>query len=226
MIVLGLTGSIGMGKSTVAAMMKVLGIPVHDSDAAVHRLLGPRSEAQAALQAAFPPRDYPDVYDKRTKAINRKELGRIVFADEALRLKLEGILHPLVQKSQGEFLRQCRAQGAEIAVLEIPLLYETGAERRVDAVIVVSAPAFLQKARVMGRPGMDEAKFNAILARQIPDSEKRARADHVIHTGLGRAQSMKELREILDALRGGRQDEQVEKARENDHNPMTMRIQR
>lgn len=226
MIVLGLTGSIGMGKSTVAAMMKVLGIPVHDSDAAVHRLLGPRSEAQSALQAAFPPRDYPDVYDKRTKAINRKELGKIVFADEGLRLQLESILHPLVRKSQDAFLRQCRVQGAEIAVLEIPLLYETGAERRLDGVIVVSAPAFLQKARVMGRPGMDEAKFNAILARQMPDAEKRARADHVIHTGLGRAQSMRELQEILKLVRGGNEAERLENARENDHNPMTMRIQR
>ncbi len=226
MIVLGLTGSIGMGKSTVAAMMKVLGIPVHDSDAAVHRLHTPKSEAHAALQAAFPPRDYPNVYDKHTKAINRRELGKIVFADEGLRLQLESILHPLVRKSQDAFLRQCRVQGAEIAVLEIPLLYETGAERRVDGVIVVSAPAFLQKARVMGRPGMDEAKFNAILARQMPDAEKRARADYVIHTGLGRAQSMRELQEILQLVRGGNEAERLENARENDHNPMTMRIQR
>ncbi len=226
MIVLGLTGSIGMGKSTVASMMKVLGIPVHDSDAAVHRLLAPKSEAQAALQEAFPPRDYPEVYDKRTKTINRRELGKIVFADERLRLELERILHPLVRKSQDTFLRECRIKGSDIAVLEIPLLYETGAERRMDGVIVVSAPAFLQKARVMARPGMDEAKFNAILARQIPDSEKRMRADYVIHTGLGRAQSMRELQEILRMVRAGKRGERVETAPENDHNPMTMRIQR
>lgn len=226
MIVLGLTGSIGMGKSTVAAMMKVLGIPVHDSDAAVHRLLAPKSEAHEALQAAFPPRDYTEVYDKRTQAINRRELGKIVFADERLRLELESILHPLVRKSQDAFLRECRIKGSDIAVLEIPLLYETGAERRVDGVIVVSAPAFLQKARVMARPGMDEAKFDAILARQIPDAEKRTRADYVIHTGLGRAQSMRELQEILRMVRAGKGGERVETAPENDHNPMTMRIQR
>lgn len=226
MIVLGLTGSIGMGKSTVAAMMRILGIPVHDSDATVHRLLEPGSEAQDALQSAFPPRDYPQVYDKRTKAINRSEMGRIVFTDDALRQRLEEILHPLVQKSQTEFLRQCRIKGAEIAVLEIPLLYETGAERRVDAVIVASAPAFLQKARVMARRGMDEARFNAILSRQVPDSEKRARADYLIHTGLGRAQTIKELQNILHMVRGDRAGGRVESTSDNDHNPMTMRIQR
>lgn len=226
MIVLGLTGSIGMGKSTVAAMMRVLGVPVHDSDAAVHRLLTPKSEAWDDLLKAFPPREYQDVYERKTLKINRKALGKIVFSDGALRERLEGVLHPLVRKSQEEFLKLCRSKGAEIVVLEIPLLFETGADRRVDAVIVASAPAFLQKQRVLARPGMDEARYEAILSRQMPDAEKRVRADYVLHTGLGRAHSMSALRRIFIALRGEGLFQELVRNWEEVQNPLTMPIQR
>lgn len=226
MIVLGLTGSIGMGKSTVAAMMRILGLPVHDSDEAVHRLLRPKSQAWDGLLAAFPAREYPQVYERKTLKVNRQELGALVFADQVLRFRLEQVLHPLVRDSQENFLNHCRKKGTEIAVLEIPLLYETGAEKRVDFVLVVSAPRFIQRQRVLARPGMDEAKLQAILLRQMPDIEKRKRADYVIHTGLGRAQSMRELRTIIGNLRKKEERIGVETLTEEDQNPQTMRIQR
>lgn len=223
MIVLGLTGSIGMGKSTVAAMMKTLGIPVHDSDIAAHRLLEPKSEARLALAAAFPHYEYPQIYEKKTYNINRRELGQIVFSDDEARARLEAIIHPLVRKSQTEFLRASALKGIKIAVLDVPLLFETGADARVDYTITVSAPAFLQRARVLARPDMTEEKFHAILARQMPDAEKRARSDFVIQTGLGRAHSLQTLKQILQDvqnLSGGCQEKTP------DTNPLTMPIQR
>lgn len=225
MIVLGLTGSIGMGKSTVAAMMNTLGIPVHDSDIAAHRLLEPKSEARLALAAAFPHYQYPQIYEKKTYNINRRELGKIVFSDDEARERLEAIIHPMVRKSQTEFLRASKIKGARIAALDIPLLFETGAEARVDYTITVSAPYFLQRARVLARPDMSEEKFHAILSRQMPDAEKRARSDFVIQTGLGRAHSFSSLKEILESIR---QEVYGDSAGDNiaDTNPLTMPIQR
>ena len=201
MIVLGLTGSIGMGKSTAAAMLRNLRVPVHDSDACVHDLLSVDNPAHFHVAAAFPYYEYPQIYDRKTKGINRKALGAVVFADDAKRARLEAVLHPMVRQSQMDFIRACTAKGVDIVCLDIPLLFETGAEHRVDYTIVVSAPAFLQAQRVLARPGMDEARFAAILARQMPDAEKRRRADYVVNTGLGRARTMKELKQVLRNLR-------------------------
>ena len=190
MIVLGLTGSIGMGKSTAAALLRRLGVPVHDADAAVHRLLGRRGAAVAAVAAAFP--------GTAGKAgINRAALGRRVFGDPASLRRLEAILHPLVRADTDRFLRRMAARRVPLVVLDIPLLFESGGARRCDAIIVVSAPSFLQRARVLARPGMDEARFAAILAKQMPDAEKRRRADFVVPTGLGRRLTLRRLAEIV-----------------------------
>lgn len=197
MIVLGLTGSIGMGKSTLAAMMESLHIPVHDADICVHRLLGPNSPAIPALAAAFPLYEYPQIYDRKTKTILRKDLGALVFAQDFLRARLESILHPLVRKEQTDFLRANRLKGVKTVCLDIPLLFETGAQSRVDYTITVSAPYIVQEQRVLSRPGMTQEKFNAILARQMPDAEKCARSDYVIKTGAGRAHTLKSLKQIL-----------------------------
>ncbi len=194
MIILGLTGSVGMGKSTAAAMLRRLGLPVHDSDAAVHRLLAPQGAAVAAVAAAFP--------GVQTVAggIDRPRLGRRVFGDPPALRRLEGILFPLVRRSQEHFLRQARARRAPLVVLDIPLLFETDGALRCDKVVVVSAPAARQRARVMARPGMTEARFRAILAQQMPDAEKRRRADYVVPTGLGRAVTFRRLRRVVAAL--------------------------
>lgn len=190
-----------MGKTTVATMMKSLKIPVHDADACVHDLLSPENPASYAVAAAFPYYAYPALYERKTKAINRAELGRIVFADEAKREMLEAVLHPRVQEDQQAFIRAEAAKGREIVCLDIPLLYETGAQSRVDYVVVVSAPPHMQRARVMARPNMTEEKFAAILARQMPDYEKCARADFVIKNGLSRAHTMRQLKMILHDMR-------------------------
>jgi len=193
MIVLGLTGSIGMGKSTTAGMFCDLGVPVHDADAAVHRLLAPGGDAVPAVADAF-----PDASDGR--GIDRKALGRTVFDDARALDRLEAILHPLVRRSESAFLaRQVRARRA-LAVLDIPLLYETGAEGRCDAVAVVTAPAFVQRRRVLARPGMTESRLRDVLARQVPDAEKRRLADFVIQTGLGRHHALQQVRSIVTLL--------------------------
>jgi dephospho-CoA kinase len=193
-IVLGLTGSIAMGKSTAAKTFRSFGLPVFDADAAVHRLLGPGGAGVAAVGEVF-----PDCAGGR--AIDRQELGRRVFGDPAALQRLEAILHPLVRAEQDRFLGRCRARGEPLAVLDVPLLYETRAERRVDAVAVVSAPAFLQSQRVLRRPGMTPARLAAILARQLPDRDKRQRADFVIPTGLDRRRAVQAIAAIIDALR-------------------------
>jgi len=195
MIILGLTGSVGMGKSTVAALLRRLGLPVHDSDAAVHRLLAPRGAAVAAVAAAFPGVRNAD------GGIDRPRLGRRVFGDPPALRRLERILFPLVRQSQERFLRRGRARRARLVVLDIPLLFETNAQARCDKVVVVSAPAALQRARVMARPGMTEARFRAVLAQQMPDAEKRRRADYVVPTGLGRAVTFRRLQRIVATLR-------------------------
>ena len=194
MIVLGLTGSVGMGKSTAAAMLRRLGIAVHDSDAAVHRLLAPKGAAVAAVAAAFPG------VRRKDGGIDRPALGARVFADPAALRRLERILHPLVRLSQQRFLARARARRRKLVVLDIPLLFESGGAQRCDKVAVVSAPAFLQRARVLARPGMTEARFAAILAQQMPDAEKRRRADYVVASGLGRAFTFRRLRRIVRAL--------------------------
>lgn len=194
MVVLGLTGSIGMGKSTAARMLRSLGVPVHDSDAAVHRLLGRGGEAVGPVARTF-----PGVV--RDGAVDRQALGARVFGDPPALERLEAIVHPLVRLSQRRFLARCARRRVPLAVLDIPLLFESGNERRVDAVAVVSAPGFVQRARVLARPGMTPDKLARILARQMPDREKRRRADFVVPTGLGRAPTRAALERLVAALR-------------------------
>lgn len=195
MIVLGLTGSVGMGKSTAAAMFRRLGVPVHDSDAAVHRAEAPRGAAVAAIAAAFPGVAAAD------GGIDRELLGQRVFADPAALRRLERILHPLVRRSQERFLRGGRARRLPLVVLDVPLLFEAGGARRCDEVVVVSAPAWLQRLRVMARSGMTEERFKAMLAKQLPDSEKRRRADIIVPSGLGRAVTFRRLARLVRELR-------------------------
>ena len=201
MIVIGLTGSIGMGKSTVAGMFETLGVPCHDSDAAAHELMIPGSDAYFEITAAFSPIEFPEIYEGKEKKINRKNLGKLVFSEGKKREALEYILHPYVQKAQQNFIRVQGALGRDMVCLDIPLLFETGAEVRVDYTVVCSASFDVQKARVMERAGMNEEKFHAIIEAQMPDGEKCARADFVVKTGLGRAESMKQVRKIVQNLR-------------------------
>jgi dephospho-CoA kinase len=189
--ILGLTGSIGMGKSATAAMFRTRGVPVHDADATVHRLYaGP---AVAAVEAAFPGVAV-------NGAIDRTRLGQQVFGKAAAMKRLETIVHPLVHAAEQDFLAAAREKGAHVVVLDIPLLYETGGESRCDAVAVVSAPAAIQRERVMARPGMDEERFAAILARQVPDVDKRARAHFVIDSSAGLAFAQQQVDDIIRAL--------------------------
>ncbi|MGJ4858397.1 dephospho-CoA kinase [Labrys sp. La1] len=189
--VLGLTGSIGMGKSATAAMFRARGIPVHDADATVHRLYaGP---AVAAVEAAFPGVTVKGVID-------RAKLGRQVFGNAEAMRTLEAIVHPLVHAAEQNFLASARDKGANLAVLDIPLLYETGGERRCRAVAVVSAPARIQRERVMARPGMDEERFAIILARQVPDVEKRRRAHFIIDSSRGLDFAQNQVDAIITAL--------------------------
>jgi dephospho-CoA kinase len=192
--IIGLTGSIGMGKSTAAAMFRRLGVPVHDADASVHRLLARGGRAVKPVGAAF-----PGVV--RQGAVDRAALGRMVFGKPAALRRLEGILHPLVREEAARFVARARARGEDLVVLDIPLLLETGGERRCDAVVVVTAPAFIQRARVLARPGMTEARFAQILAQQMPDRQKRARADFVVETGLGKRYTLCRIAEIISILR-------------------------
>jgi dephospho-CoA kinase len=194
-IVLGLTGSIGMGKTSAAAMLRRMGLPVYEADAAVHRLLAPGGGAVSAVRHVFPGCETPD------GGIDRRALGRIVFGDRPALGRLEAILHPRVREAERRFLAGCARRRVAVAVLDVPLLYETGGERRCDAVLVVSAPAFLQRARVMARPGMSEARFAAILASQLPDREKRRRTPHVITTGLGKRETLCQLRRHVALIR-------------------------
>ena len=205
MIVIGLTGSIGMGKSAAAAMLRQLGIAAHEADDEVHKLLSPGGAGALALTAEFPYFRYPHIYGRKDKnghrPIDRKKLGKIIFNNDKARLRLEAILHPLVRESQADFIRKQGAMGRDIVVLDIPLLFETGGESRVDYIITVSAPYFIQRMRVLSRSGMDEKKFHAILERQTPDAEKRARADFIVHTGLSRGYTMKQLKAIIRDIR-------------------------
>jgi dephospho-CoA kinase len=194
MIILGLTGSIGMGKSTTAAMFEALGVPVYDSDAAVHALYAAGGAAVSPVEAAFPGVVVGG-------AIDRARLSAAVIGDPEALTKLETIVHPLVGAHRLGFFEHATRDGHDIVVLDVPLLYETGGNKRVDKVVVVSAPAEVQRARVLARPGMDAAKFEAILARQIPDAEKRALADFVIDTGQGLDRARQQVVAILHSLR-------------------------
>ena len=193
MLVIGLTGSIGMGKSTAAARFRELGIAVCDADAEVHKLYeGP---AVAAIEAAFPG-------TTANGKVDRQKLAQVLIADPARFTRLEAIVHPMVQEAERRFLRAEAARGASVAVLEIPLLLEAGGHGRVDIVVVVSASPELQRERVLARPGMTLEKLEQILARQLHDSEKRARADFIVDTGGTIAESAAQVDKIVESLQG------------------------
>ena len=194
MIVIGLTGSIGMGKSTVAAMFEEEGAPSFNSDTAVHMLYAAGGAAVEPVEAAFPGVSKHGAIDR--VALSARVVGNV---DEIKRL--EAIVHPLVRQAQMQFLQDQRDAGAAFVVLDIPLLFEGGGAKFVDTTVVVSAPADVQRARVLARPGMTEEKFEAILALQMPDAEKRARADFVIDTGGPLEDTRAQVRAMLDALR-------------------------
>lgn len=194
MIVIGLTGSIGMGKSTVAKMFEDEGAPAFSSDDEVHKLYAPGGAAVAPVVAAF-----PGVL--KDGGVDRAALSAHVVNDSAAMKRLEQIVHPLVGQANLAFAAAHEAAGTPIIVYDIPLLYEGGAEKRFDKIVVVSAPAEVQRARVLARPGMTAEKFEALLARQMPDAEKRARADFIIDTGGPLDESRAQVRAVLDALR-------------------------
>jgi dephospho-CoA kinase len=191
MFILGLTGSIGMGKSATAKMFADEGVPVHDADAVVHKLY--EGEATPLIEAAFPG-------TTQDGTVDRSKLGQRVLGDKEAIARLEQIVHPLVTKARERFLTEAERSGAAVAVLDVPLLLETGGDRRCDAVVVVSAPADMQRARASERPGMSEDKLAVILAKQMPDAEKRARADFVVDTSLGFDAARAQVREILKAV--------------------------
>ncbi len=188
MFILGLTGSLGMGKSATAKMFAEEGVPVHDADAAVHQLY--ESEATPLIEAAFP----------GTTAggkVNRDKLAQRVLGDSAAIKKLEAIVHPLVRNAEERFLSEAERKGATVALLDIPLLFETGGDKRCDAVVVVSAPPDVQRARAFERPGMTEQKFATLLAKQMRDADKRAMADFVVDTSKGFDAARAQVRDIL-----------------------------
>ncbi len=194
MLILGLTGSIGMGKSIAANNFRRLGIPVHDADKTVHDLLGAGGEAVGLISDMFP------------EAVKKGEMDREiiagqVFGDADALARIEQVLHPMVRRRERQFLGRCARQGRRRVVLDVPLLFETGAEDHCDAVITVSAPGFVQERRVLGRSGMTRERLDSILARQTPDAEKRRRSDFVILTGLGRDFSLLQILNIVRLTR-------------------------
>jgi dephospho-CoA kinase len=194
MIVVGLTGSIGMGKSTTAAMFADAGAAVFDADQAVAELYAPGGAAVAPLAKAF-----PGCADSKT-GVDRAKLSALLQADPVRFEQLEQIVHPLVAQARADFFDKAQAEGRKIVVLDVPLLFETGQADQVDAVVVVSAPAEVQRERVLAREGMDAAKFEAILARQTPDSIKREKADFVIETGQGLDAARAQVDQVVTAL--------------------------
>jgi dephospho-CoA kinase len=194
MKIVALTGSIGMGKSTTLAMFKELGVPTWDADAAVHRIYGQGGGAVDKIRDL-----YPDAITLEG-AVNREILSRHVLSDPEKLKQLENIVHPLVGADRQEFLTKARLDGASLVLLDVPLLFETGGQKRVDAVIVVSCPLDLQRRRVLARAGMNEPKFEAILARQTPDAEKRALADYVITTDISLDDTREQVKVIHRAL--------------------------
>lgn len=194
MIRLGLTGSIGMGKSTVATMFRDRGIPVYDADAAVHALYASGGAAVAPIEAAFPGTTGP-------QGVDREKLSARVLGNKTAIQQLEEIVHPLVQESRQRFFAQAADRGDWLAIADIPLLYEGNGDTAFDYTVVVSAPEAVQRRRVLARPGMSEEKFTAILSRQIPDAEKRRRADFIIDTGCSLDETAKQVDDLLERLR-------------------------
>ena len=192
MIVIGLTGSIGMGKSTVAAMLRDAGVPVFDADAEVRAMQGAGGAALAAIEAAFPG-------TTGTQGLDRLALGQAVFGDAQALGRLEAIIHPMVRDAQARFMAE--NADAPIVAVDVPLLFEKGGWREVDATMVVSAPPEAQRTRVLARPGMTPEKFERIVAAQMPDAEKRARADFVVDTGGSLAETRAAVRRIVDCLK-------------------------
>lgn len=198
MKIIGVTGSIGMGKSTVSNMLRDMGVPVHDADATVHKLLAAGGAGVTPVAAAFPA---ALVLNETGGAhIDRKALGAVVFNHPEKRKQLEDILHALIRADSDAFVAEKKAQGHALVALDIPLLFETGGEKRVDVILCVSAPADVQRARVLARPGMTEQRFAAVLAAQMPDAEKRSRAHHVVDTGQGLDHTRAALKKIVEQL--------------------------
>jgi dephospho-CoA kinase len=189
-VVIGLTGSIGMGKSTTARFFAEAGVPIHDADSAVHRLYA--GQAAPIIEAEFPG-------VSNAGGIDRDKLAKRVLDDPGALRRLEGIIHPLVRREEVRFVDEAERSGVPVAVLDIPLLFETGADRRVDAVVVVTAPAEMQRARAFRRAGMTEEKFEALVAKQMPDAEKRRRADFVVDTSKGFDSARQQVHAILQA---------------------------
>lgn len=190
MIIIGLTGSIGMGKSTVAKQFAALGAKICSADACVHKLMGRGGGAVAEIKKYFPEA-------VENNAVDRQVLGKIVFADKSKLVLLENILHPLVREMEDDFIFRQKKLGTKMLVLDIPLLFETNGHERVDFTVVVSAPAFIQRQRVMARKNMTTEKFERIIASQMQDHEKRNRADFIIPTGLGKSYSFRAVKELL-----------------------------
>lgn len=195
MKIIGLTGSIGMGKSETAGMFRALGVPVFDADAAVHRLQAIGGRAVPAVDAVF-----PGVVENGI--LDRQKLGAIVFADPDAKSRLEAIVHPMVAEERASFFKDAEEAGAAFVVLDVPLLFETGGDTACDKVVVVSAPAEIQRARVLARPGMTAQKFEQILAKQTPDADKRAGADYIVETNHGLDHAKASVAEIVDELNG------------------------
>lgn len=193
-LLIGLTGSIGMGKSATAAMFARLGIPAYDADAAVHALYAPGGAAVAPIAQRFPQAIHKG-------GVDRTALSALVLSDPEALADLEAIVHPLAAEAQQAFIDAAAVSGADLVVLDIPLLFETGGDKKMDAVVVVSAPAEIQRHRALARPGMTAQKLDSILARQMPDAEKRSRADFVVETTHGLDHAAAQVRKIVETLR-------------------------
>ena len=193
MKIVGLTGSVGMGKSTAATMLRRMGVPIYDADAAVHQMMRRGGIAVARVAVAFPGVE-------KNGAIDRSALGPRVFGNDVAMKKLESIIHPLVREDERRFLAAMRRRKTKLVVMDVPLLFESGRHRRYDSVMVVTAPEFVQRARVLKRPGMNPARLAAIKARQMPDAEKRRRADFIVPSGQGRAVTWRKLGQVLRGL--------------------------
>ncbi|WP_181017848.1 dephospho-CoA kinase [Sneathiella aquimaris] len=192
---LGLTGSIGMGKSTVGKMFEKLDIPIYNVDARIHELYEPGGIAVEPVGAVFP----DAIIDGR---VDRPTLSKLVVGDDAAIKKLEQIVHPLVGQDRADFISKAEQNGHDMVVLDVPLIFETGGEENFDTIIVVSAPHHIQKSRVLERADMSEEKFHSILARQTPDAEKRQKADHVINTDCTEEETFEQVKQLVDLLRG------------------------
>ena len=193
MIILGLTGSIGMGKSTTAAMFAEQGVPVWDADMVVHRLYGPSGAGADAIAGIAPDAVGPE-------GVDRAKLRAAILADAGLLKRIEAVIHPLVGQDRAGFLADARARGEKLVLCDIPLLFEGGNEKHLDKVVVATAPAEVQRERVLARPGMTEEAFEAILAKQVPDAEKRAKADYIIDTSHGLNAARDRVAEIIREL--------------------------